>query len=112
MRHRTAAGLLGTLVCLGLLAAATLASGEDQLDLNRASLEEIKKLPISDEDAYTIWWHKEYHTFYTSIYDLRDLDGISQQEIDLLKPLVRIVPVPVEDEELQRVNEIYYRIRQ
>jgi DNA uptake protein ComE-like DNA-binding protein len=112
MRHRTAAGLLGTLVCLGLLAAATLASGEDQLDLNRASLEEIKKLPISEEDAYTIWWHKEYHTYYTSIYDLRDLDGISQQEIDLLKPLVRIVPVPVEDEELQRVNEIYYRIRQ
>ena len=25
---------------------------------------------------------------------------------------MKIVPVPVEDEELQRVNEIYYRIRQ
>jgi len=112
MRRRTAAGLLATLVCLGLLAAAPGAWGNDQLDLNRASLEEIESLPISSEDAYTIWWHKEYHTYYTSIYDLRELDGISQEEIDLLKPLVKIVPVPVEDEELQRVNEIYYRIRQ
>ncbi|MBD3347611.1 MAG: hypothetical protein GF400_00245 [Candidatus Eisenbacteria bacterium] len=111
MRHRTAAGLLGMLVLLGLLAAAPTAYGDEKLDLNAASLEEIKELPISDEDAYAIWWHKEYHRYYDSIYDLRELGEISVEEMNTLKPLVKVVPVTVEDEELQRINEIYYRIR-
>ncbi|MFH1502065.1 MAG: hypothetical protein ABIG03_03365 [Candidatus Eisenbacteria bacterium] len=112
MKHRTTAALLGMLVLLGLLAAAPAAFGDDRLDLNRASLEEIRELPISEEDAWAIWWHKEYHSYYTNIYDLRKLSGITQEEMNILKSLIKVVPVPVEDEELERVNEIYYRIRQ
>ncbi len=45
------------------------------------------------------------------MYELRELPEIGQAELNLLKPLVKIVAVPIEDEELQRVNDIYYRIR-
>lgn len=111
MTRRYVAGLLGgtALLVLGVLAAPIDAVG--QLDLNRATLEEIKKLPISDDDAETIWWHREYHQYYSSIYDLLKLPGLTQEEFERLKPLVKIVPVPIEDEELRRINEIYYRIR-
>ena len=112
MRHRRAVGLLGILVCLAVVSVATPARADELLDLNRASLAEIKKLPIPAEDAEAIWRHKEYYSYFQSVYDLRKVPGISQEELNALKPLVKIVPVPVEDEELQRVNEIYYRIRQ
>ncbi len=112
MKHRTAAGLLGLLIFTGLIAFAPCAQGATQLDLNRATLEEIRKLPISEELAQAIWWHKEYYRYFDNIYDLREIKGMTQEDIDRLKPLVKIVPVPVEDEELQRVNEIYFRIRQ
>ena len=112
MKHRRAVGLLGILVSLVVLSAAPLARADELLDLNRASLEEIMKLPIPAEDAEAIWRHKEYYSYFQSVYDLLKIPGVSQVELDTLKPLVKIVPVPVEDEELQRVNEIYYRIRQ
>jgi len=96
------------------LAGATLpASAEPAglVDINKASLEEIRKLPVSEEDAETIWYYREFRSYYTSVYEIRKLPGITQEEFDLLKPHVKIVPVPIEDEELQRINEIYYRIR-
>ncbi len=111
MKRRRAVGLLAALAGLGLLAAAP-AAAVDQLDLNQASFEEIARLPISEEDARTIWNHREYRAYFSSIYELRKLPGITQEEFNRVKPLVKIVPVLIEDEELVRTNEIYYRIRQ
>jgi DNA uptake protein ComE-like DNA-binding protein len=112
MRHRRATWLLMLLFCLTMAVGASTARGATPLDLNRATFGEIKKLPISATDAETIWWYREYHAYFQSVYDLRTLPGITQETLDKLKPLVKIVPVPIEDEELQRVNEIYFRVRQ
>lgn len=111
MRRRTAWGF-AALVALWIASAAAAGGAEPQLDLNRATLEEIMKLPISPEDARAIWERKEFHTYFGSVYDLLKVPGITTNEFLVLKPLVKIVPVPVEDAELQRVNEIYFRIRQ
>jgi hypothetical protein len=105
---------MGFLVILSGLILTTVtpcARAEEPLDLNRASLEEIMKLPVSEDVARAIWEKKEFRSYFTSVYELRELPGIDQALLNKLKPLVKIVPVPIEDEELQRVNDIYYRIR-
>jgi len=104
-------GFLTILVGLLLTSIAPCVRAEEPLDLNRATLEEIMKLPVSEESARAIWERKEFRSYFTSVYELRELPGIGQKELNILKPLVKIVAVPIEDEELQRVNEIYYRIR-
>ena len=110
MGRRTMLGFAALL--LMCVALAPPAGAATQLDLNRASLEEIAKLPISEDDARAIWEYKEYHTYFASVYDLLEVEGITPEDLTVLKPLVRIVPVPVQDEELRRVNDIYFRIRQ
>ncbi len=111
MKKLRAMGLAAILVGFGLAAGATVVHADEPLDLNQATLEEIMKLPIDAADARAIWEHREYRAYFSSIYELRTIPGVTQEELDALKPLVKIVPVPIEDEELKRVNEIYYRIR-
>ena len=111
MKRLKTMGFLAILVGLFLTSIAPCVRAEEPLDLNRATLEEIMKLPISEEAARAIWERKEFRSYFTSVYELRELPEIGQKELNLLKPLVKIAPVPIEDEELQRVNEIYYRIR-
>ena len=111
MKRLKAMGLLTILIGLLLTSIPQSAGAQEPLDLNRATLDEIRRLPISEEAARAIWERKEFRSYFTSVYELRELPGIGQKELNLLKPLVKIVPVPIEDEELTRVNEIYYRIR-
>jgi DNA uptake protein ComE-like DNA-binding protein len=112
MRQIRAMGFLAILVGFGLALGSPCVFAVEPLDLNRASLSEIEALPITPEQAHAIWEYREYRAYYASVYELLGLPGITQDDLNRLKPLVKIVPVPVEDEELQRVNEIYYRIRQ
>ncbi len=111
MKRLRAMGFAAILVGFGLMAGTPCARAEEQLDLNQASFEEIMKLPISIEDARAIWEHREYISYFNSVYEIRALPGFTQVEFDKIKPLVKIVSVPVDDEELRRANEIYYRIR-
>ena len=111
MRQLKAMGFLTILVGLLLTSVAPCVRAEEPLDLNRATLEEIMKLPVSEKTARAIWERKEFRSYFTTVYELRELPGIGQAELNRLKPLVKIVAVPIEDEELQRVNDIYYRIR-
>ena len=110
MRRIGTLGLLAVLIGFGL-AVAPDASAAEQLDLNRATLAEIEALPISAEAAHAIWHYREFRAYFSSVYEIRALDAVSVEEFERIKPLVRIEAVPVEDEELQRINEIYYRIR-
>ena len=112
MKRLRAMGLIAALVGLVLAVAAPCVHAGEMLDLNRATLAEIEALPISGEMAETIWRYREYRTYYGSIYDLVDLPGMTMEDFLQIKPLVRIERVLEEDEELQRINDIYYRFRQ
>jgi DNA uptake protein ComE-like DNA-binding protein len=92
------------LILLAVVGIALSASAaEFPIDLNRASLEEIKELPISGDVALAIYEHREYRAFFNSIYDLMKVPGIDPMMLETLKPLVRIEPVE-ENEVARRMN--------
>ncbi|MBN1327596.1 MAG: helix-hairpin-helix domain-containing protein [Candidatus Cloacimonetes bacterium] len=81
-----------------------------QIDLNTASLEEIKSLPISDEQAEDVYYYRYYIDFFSSIYDLRNIESIDQETLLRLKPLIKISHYTDLDETAQRRDEIAYLI--
>jgi len=79
-----------------LLLPVRMAAAEFPIDLNSASLEEIMQLPIPPEDARAIYEYREFRSYFKSVYDLMKVPGIDAQELEVLKPLVRIEPVEVD----------------
>ncbi|MDY6914963.1 MAG: helix-hairpin-helix domain-containing protein, partial [Candidatus Cloacimonadota bacterium] len=82
----------------------------EMLDLNRATLEEIKQLPITEKQAEDIYNYRFYINFFKSIYDLREIPSIDQKTLLKLKPMVKISHYEIEDEAAKRREEIYYLI--
>jgi len=90
---------------------SSLVATEDQLDLNKATYEEITQLPITLEQAEDIYYYRTYIDFFQSVYDLRNIPSIDQQTFLKIKPLVKILPYGVYDELSQRRDQIYYLLR-
>jgi DNA uptake protein ComE-like DNA-binding protein len=65
-------------------------SYENQLDINNASYEEIALLPVPREIAERIYERIQYQGPFSSFFELRDIEGITQEILLKLKPLVRI----------------------
>jgi DNA uptake protein ComE-like DNA-binding protein len=82
-----------------------------QIDLNQATLAEIKSLPITEEQAQDIYYYRTYIKYFESVYELRDIESIDQETFNRIKPLVKIVPYQDYDEVAHRRDEIYYLIR-
>ena len=91
MKRLRAMGFIAALVGLVLAVAAPCVHAGELLDLNRATLEEIKVLPVSSEMAETIWRYREYRTFYGSVYDLIDLPGMTMEDFLRIKPSYNFV---------------------
>ncbi len=81
------------------------------IDLNTATLEEIRTLPIEEDTAWYIWEHRTYIKYFTSVYELLDIEGIDRETFEKLRPLVRIFPPIETDSELERMRRIYYKIQ-
>lgn len=89
------------LICLlPLLLAAQL------IDLNTATLAELKILPISEQQAKDIYSYREYVSFFTSIFDLRNISSIDQLTLNKLRPLVMVSLYRETDDVTQRREEI------
>ncbi|MCK4311954.1 MAG: helix-hairpin-helix domain-containing protein, partial [Candidatus Cloacimonetes bacterium] len=80
------------------------------IDLNTASLEELRSLPITSEQAEDIFDYRFFHQFFKSIYNLREIESIDQVTLNKLKPLVSVSHYEDKDEAAQRRDEIYYLI--
>ncbi len=81
-----------------------------QLDINNASYEEILRLPVPAEIAERIHEHLLYKGDFTSIYQLRSIEGIDQPLLNKLKPLIRIEPYAPKSSFDERIEEIYYQL--
>ena len=82
-----------------------------KLDLNTATLEEIKLLlPITEQQADDIYNYRFYISFFQSIYQLREIESIDQKILNSLKPLITVSHYDEKDESAQRRNDIYYLI--
>ena len=98
------------LVCAVFLALTFTLSAAEPFDLNQASFEQIKSLPLTDVQAQAIYELLTYEGPVKSIYELRMLPEIDQETLLRIKPLVRINPPSVADERQTRVDQAYYRI--
>ena len=82
--------------------------GHTTVDLNKASLEEIKNLPISEEQAQDIYEYREYISFFKSIFDLRKIESIDQKTLNELRKIVKVSHYNDLNEVAQRREEIGY----
>lgn len=85
----------------------TLTTG--RLDINRATLEEIRLLPVSEELARDIYERILYGGPLASVYELNQLPSMDGPSFLRIKPLVRITK-PVINEEQKRLEDNYYKI--
>ena len=81
-----------------------------KIDLNTASLNDIKTLPITEDQAEDIFNYRFYIQFFKSIYNLRDIESIDQITLNKLKPFVIISHYDDKDEASLRRDEIAYLI--
>ena len=72
--------ILLSILVLGILGA--------KVDLNTATLDEIRELPISEVQARDIFEYRTFVKILHSIYDLREIPSIDQHTLNRLKPLV------------------------
>jgi DNA uptake protein ComE-like DNA-binding protein len=85
-------------------------SRENQLDINNATLEEIQRLPVSAEIAENIYQRILYKGDFKSIYYLKEIEGIDQELLNILKPLIRIEPFRPKSSWEEKAEEIYYQL--
>jgi DNA uptake protein ComE-like DNA-binding protein len=93
-----------------LLAAWPVQAVEEKIDLNAATLEQLRALPISAQQAEAIYEHIRYEGPFSNIYELSDLPEIDAATLAKLRDLVRVNPPRPEDERIQRIEDAYYRI--
>ncbi len=78
------------------------------IDLNTASYEELKTLPITQKQAKDIYEYREFVSFFKSIFDLRNIDSVDQETLLEIRPLVKVSHYTDVDETAQRREEIGY----
>jgi DNA uptake protein ComE-like DNA-binding protein len=101
------------LFSLLLLAAIGFAQVESTppLDLNQATLAQLRLLPVSEEQAQAIVDWLEFIGPFESIFDLLQVRGIDYDTFLRVKPLVMVTPIFL-DESAQRIEDNYYKVEQ
>lgn len=92
-------------------ATALAANDAPLVDLNSASLEEVLSLPIPAELAKKIVAYRTYLRFFGNIYELREVDGMTPEYLEVLKPLVSTIPPREADPSLARLSASYRQVR-
>ncbi|MCB0315229.1 MAG: helix-hairpin-helix domain-containing protein, partial [Calditrichaeota bacterium] len=102
--------LLSVGSCPVLAQEASPYSYENQLDINNAEYEDIARLPLPADLAEKIYDRILYQGPFTSIFQLREIEGIDQPLLLKLKPLIRIEPYMERSEREERLEELYYQL--
>ncbi|MBI5838096.1 MAG: helix-hairpin-helix domain-containing protein [Candidatus Eisenbacteria bacterium] len=91
-------------------------SPSNRLDLNRATLAEIARLPIPPEVARSIFDHREFRSLFTSVYGLLDVPGMTPRLFAAVRGVVTVEPRfmvaedPREDERLESIADVVQRL--
>jgi DNA uptake protein ComE-like DNA-binding protein len=85
-------------------------------DLNSATRAQIRSLPIPAAVAEAIYQHRTYRSYFTSLFDLLEVEGMTPELLERVRPLVAISPT-FQRERLerdvgeQRVSELNYVVQ-
>ena len=89
---------------------ASFYTAKNQLDINRASSEEVARLPVSEPLARAIYEYVIFRGPLKSIFDLQRVKGMTQDIFLLLKPLIRIEPFRELTSAQEKMERIYFRL--
>ena len=95
----------------GSSAALAAQGGNPPVDLNTASLDEVMTLPISEEVARSIVDFRTYIRFFGNAYELMEVEGVTPEIFNTLKPLISTMPPPVEDASIARLSASYRQVQ-
>jgi DNA uptake protein ComE-like DNA-binding protein len=116
-KHHPIRGILILILLMALLVAHNLFaqentpySEEHKLDLNNATLEEIEQLPIPAQVAKNVFDRITFRGPFMNIYEMRKVEGVTQEILNTLKPLVRIEPFRELSAAQEKIEQIYYRL--
>ena len=93
-----------------VLSLTAMVQAEDKLDLNSATLEQLRALPLTEVQVQAVWNRLVYEGPFSSIYDVGELPEIDATTLIALRDVVRVNPPRPADERLQRIEDAYYRI--
>lgn len=102
----------GLVLALILAAATAGAQPPAKLDLNRATRDEIRALPIPAEVADAIYEYRTFVRFFGSVYDVADVRGVTPEILAALRPLVSTLPPETKDEVFQRYDASFRQVQQ
>ncbi|HET9010270.1 MAG TPA: helix-hairpin-helix domain-containing protein, partial [Gemmatimonadaceae bacterium] len=91
--------------------AAAASAREARLDLNRATLQELESLPIPKEVAHDIYEHRVYRGYFTSIYDLMQIESMTPEILRTLSALVVTMPPPEKPDWVQRYEDSFRQVQ-
>ncbi len=77
-----------------------------RIDLNSAGFDELRKLPITEQQARDIYEYRLYVSFFRNIFELRQIPSIDHDTLLRLRPLVVVSLFRETDEVSQRRDEI------
>lgn len=77
-----------------------------RVDLNSAGLDELRRLPITEQQARDIYEYRLYVSFFRNIFELRQIPSIDHETLLRLKPLVVVSLYRETDEVSERREEI------
>ncbi len=83
-----------------------------RVDLNRATLEEILELPVTEELGRAIHRHRTFVKYFDSFFDLSEVDGMTPQVLKTLRPLVSTLPPPAASQAMQRYDASFRQVQQ
>jgi DNA uptake protein ComE-like DNA-binding protein len=93
-----------------LAQAQTPYSSGKRLDLNNASLEEIRLLPITEAQADALYDRVTYKGPFSDIYEIRQLAEIDRDTWLRIRPLIWLEPFEERSDRERRIESIYYQL--
>jgi hypothetical protein len=85
-------------------------SQSSQLDINRATLKQIRDLPVDSLTAERIYAYVDAYGRLISIYDLLKIPGINARKLEELKPLIYVTQRDWEEGKLNNIQRIQRRL--
>lgn len=82
----------------------------DKIDINNAPPEDLRRLPVPESVIELLEEFLLYHGEFRSVYQIREISGISYEDFLLLRDAVSVFPKLEYDETAVKIEDRYYRL--